>query len=147
MSVSIDTINIDSLLRAFRKFEQFRQHLSSEQEQAGAIQAFEYCYEVVWKTMKRLLAERGKVVNSPRETFREAALENMIMNLEIWFDFLRTRSLAEHTYEEENAKAVIAIFDMFSRELHLFLKAIGAQEGCVQTITFTNTLEDRLQGA
>jgi len=43
----IDDINIESLFKAFSKFEEFRQNLDTEQEQAGAIQAFEYCFELV----------------------------------------------------------------------------------------------------
>ena len=65
-------------MKAFKKFESFRQNLNTEQEQAGAIQAFEYCYELSWKYMRKLLAVRGKIVNSPRETFRMAALEGFI---------------------------------------------------------------------
>jgi hypothetical protein len=48
----IDTVNLEPLLKAFKKFELFRQKLDTEQEQAGAIQAFEYCYELSWKTMR-----------------------------------------------------------------------------------------------
>lgn len=82
----IENINIESLLKAFDKFEQFRQNLDTEQEQAGAIQAFEYCFELVWKTMKRLLDARGKIANSPREAFRMAGLEGFIKDPEIWFN-------------------------------------------------------------
>lgn len=39
-------IIIQPLLKAFNKFENFRHHLNSEQEKAGAIQAFEYCFEL-----------------------------------------------------------------------------------------------------
>jgi nucleotidyltransferase substrate binding protein (TIGR01987 family) len=126
MATVIDTINIDSLLKAYKKFEEFRKHLGTEQEQAGAIQAFEYCYELAWKTMKRLLATRGKMINSPRETFREAALEGMITDPEIWFDFMKARNLTIHTYDENNAQEVIAVFDVFSRELQAFLRTSGA---------------------
>lgn len=42
----VQGIDITSLIKARNKFEQFRQHLNSEQEKAGAIQAFEYSYEL-----------------------------------------------------------------------------------------------------
>jgi nucleotidyltransferase substrate binding protein (TIGR01987 family) len=124
--VQIDQVNISPLLKARAKFEQFRQHLSTEQEKAGAIQAFEYCFELVWKVMKRLLHERGKVANSPRETFRMAGLEGFIKDPEMWFEFLKKRNLTVHTYEEEEANQVVAIFEQFSSEVTLFLKSIGA---------------------
>jgi hypothetical protein len=53
--ILIDGVNIEPLLKAVKKFELFRQNLDTEQEQAGAIQAFEYCFELSWKIMKRLL--------------------------------------------------------------------------------------------
>ena len=57
----INEINITSLLKAFKKFETFRLNSNSEQEKAGTIHAVEYCFELIWKTMKRLLAEKGKI--------------------------------------------------------------------------------------
>lgn len=74
----ITMVSILPLIKAFNKFKIFSENLQSEQEKAGAVQAFEYCYELSWKTMKRLLNERGVIVNSPREVFRCAALEGLI---------------------------------------------------------------------
>lgn len=124
--MTIDNINIESLLKAFNKFEEFRQNLDTEQEQAGAIQAFEYCFELVWKTMKRLLDARGKSANSPREVFRMAGLEGFIKDPEIWFNFLKKRNMTVHTYEEEEAREVISVFSDFSLEIHTFTKNIDA---------------------
>ena len=53
----IGTINVLPLLKAFKKFEMFRLHDKTEQEKAGIILAFEYCFELSWKLMKRLLEE------------------------------------------------------------------------------------------
>ncbi len=122
----IEETNIEPLLKAFGKFEKFRMHSTTEQEKAGTIQAFEYCFELSWKIMKRLLEKRGKVANSPRETFRMAALEGFIADPEIWFDFIKKRNLTVHTYHENEAEEVIAICPVFSDEIRNFLKNIGA---------------------
>lgn len=121
----IETVNVEPLLKAIKKFELFRQNLGTEQEQAGAIQAFEYCFELSWKIMKRLLEVRGKIANSPKETYRMAALEGFIADPELWFDFLKKRNMTVHTYEEKEALEVVSVFSDFSRELHTFLKNIG----------------------
>ena len=110
------------------KFERFRQNLGSEQERAGAIQAFEYCFELTWKTLKKLLHERGKIVNSPKETFRMAALEGFIQDPEAWFDFLQKRNLTVHTYEEKEADAVVSILPAFSKAVKHFLTVLGIAE-------------------
>lgn len=120
-----ENVNLAPLLRAFKKFEQFRKNLSTEQEKAGAIQAFEYCFELVWKTMKKLLEIRGLTTNSPRETFRVGALEGFIRDPEVWFVFLLMRNLTSHTYNESDADKVVAILEDFSNEIYYFLRVIG----------------------
>ena len=122
----IGETNISPLLKAFAKFETFRVHDQTEQERAGIIQAFEYCFELSWKTMKRLLEERGKIANSPREVFRMSALEGFITDPELLFEFLKKRNLTVHTYQESQAASVIAVCKPFSEAIKDFLSHIGA---------------------
>lgn len=122
--ILIETVNIEPLLKAIKKFELFRQNFDTEQEQAGAIQAFEYCFELSWKIMKKLLEVRGKIANSPKEIYRMAALEGFIKDPELWFDFIKKRNMTIDTYEEEKALEVISAFSSFSQELNAFLKNI-----------------------
>jgi nucleotidyltransferase substrate binding protein (TIGR01987 family) len=124
----IDGIDITPLLKALNKFEIFRNNTNSEQEKAGTIQAFEYSYELLWKTMKRLLAVRGIIVNSPKETFRIAAIEGLIVDSETWFDFIKKRNITTHTYEEKEIEAVLSVLPIFSAKSKEFLKHIGVDE-------------------
>lgn len=100
-------IDVSPLLKAFKKLEE-APSASTELEEEGAIQRFEYTFELFWKTLKRVLAFKGKTVNSPRETFREAAAENLIDGPTIWFEYLELRNLASHTYNEANADKIFA---------------------------------------
>jgi nucleotidyltransferase substrate binding protein (TIGR01987 family) len=127
MKIIVEGIDVGNLVKARAVFERFRVHLDSDQEQAGAIQAFEFCYELAWKTMKRILYKRGIDVQSPRETFREAARNRLISNPEEWFIFLEKRNLTSHTYKEENAQSIIAIFKSFSVSLKELLVNLGVQ--------------------
>ncbi len=120
----IGETNITPLLKAFEKFETFRNNDRTEQERAGIIQAFEYCFELSWKMMKRILHERGKVANSPREVFRMAALEGFIIDPEIWFEFIKKRNLTVHTYNESDAQSVLDICASFSTEVRKFLDKV-----------------------
>lgn len=124
----IENVYITPLLKAFKKFEIFRKKTTTEQEKAGAIQAFEYCFELAWKIMKKLLEERGKIANSPKEAFRMAALEGFIRDPEIWFNFLKMRNLTVHTYEEDEADKVVEILPLFSQEIFSFLANIGVDD-------------------
>lgn len=122
----IEDISLVPLLKAYKKFELFRPNITTEQERAGVIQAFEYCFELTWKLMKRILAARGMFANSPKEVFRLAAQEGFIEDLELWFEFLKMRNLTVHSYQEEEAMAVIAITGKFSLEIERFLQKIKA---------------------
>lgn len=121
----IDNTNITPTLKVFKKFELFRRNSGTEQERAGTIQAFEYCFELTWKLMQRLLKERGKIANSPRESFRMAALEGFIEDPEVWFVFLKKHNLTVHTYEEDEAEEVLSICSLFSSEMKKFFESIG----------------------
>jgi nucleotidyltransferase substrate binding protein (TIGR01987 family) len=113
----MENFSLSAIKKAQQVFEKFRQNLNSDQEKAGAVQAFEFCYELSWKTMKRFLELRGLEVGSPRDTFRKAHEERLIKNPEIWFEFQKTRNIVMHTYNEENLDLIIKVFDVFSLEL------------------------------
>ncbi|MDF1684416.1 MAG: HI0074 family nucleotidyltransferase substrate-binding subunit [Legionellaceae bacterium] len=120
-------IYLTPLLKAQKKFEDFRQHLNTDQEKAGAIQAFEYSFELAWKTLKRILKYKGLDVGSPRDTFRVAAQNHLLNDVEKWFQFLVKRNLTTHTYNDEVMDEVIAIFHEFSVELLALTKTLQAE--------------------
>ncbi|MCX7115857.1 MAG: HI0074 family nucleotidyltransferase substrate-binding subunit [Gammaproteobacteria bacterium] len=115
--IIFDDIHISPLLRAQEKFETFRQNLNTDQDKAGAIQAFEFCYELAWKILKRVLNKKGVDVASPRDTFRTAAQNHLLNNLEAWFDFQVKRNLTAHAYNEVTMEEVIVSLPLFSVEL------------------------------
>ncbi|MDQ5890820.1 MAG: hypothetical protein QG604_694 [Candidatus Dependentiae bacterium] len=117
----IHGISINPLLKAQENFELFRQDMVTDRDHAGAIQAYEYCFELAWKTMKRVLEARGQIANSPREAFRLAAREGFIDNPEIWFDFMKERNRTVHCYDREVLDEVISYLPQFSEELQKFL--------------------------
>lgn len=56
-------IDIAPLLLAFDQFHEALKIAKSDLEKAGTIQYFEFTYELAWKTLKRILAARGKDLN------------------------------------------------------------------------------------
>ena len=115
-------IDLSKLLKAQEVFERVRLDMQDERDQMGATQAFEFCYELAWKMMKRVLAAQGVDTESPKDTFRKAALAKIIDDPEVWFDFKEKRNLTSHTYEQENLTAIVGIFDLFSAELDKAIK-------------------------
>lgn len=125
----LTTTNIDlsHIKKAQAVFEKFRRNLTTEQEMAGAVQAFEFCFELAWKIMKRVLQNNGLEVGSPRDTFRKAFAEKLIGDPQIWFEFQEKRNLVAHTYNQENLDLIIQSFDAFSHELQKLLSKLESQ--------------------
>lgn len=117
-----EKIDISRLLKAQGVFEKFRINMVTDRDKAGAVQAFEFSYELSWRLMKRFLNQRGVEVASPKETFRNAALEKIIDDPEIWFAFQQLRNLTVHTYNEESLESIVTQFDIFSLELKKLIK-------------------------
>lgn len=113
----LENIDISHLLKARNTFEQFRIDMVTDRDKAGAVQAFEYCYELTWKILKKILSQRGIETGSPKTTFRAAALDKLIDAPELWFDFQQKRNLTIHTYNEANMEVVLSCFEMFSSKL------------------------------
>lgn len=74
--------------------------------------------------MKRILNLQGQPSGSPKDTFRKAAIEELINDPELWFGFQDIRNITVHTYDEENMELVIKMFDSFSVELNKLINKL-----------------------
>lgn len=89
--------------RAFMQFSEIANadlNALSNLEKEGFIQRFEYTIELAWKTLKDYLLENGFDLNSPKEVFRQAFQNEIIINGEVWMEALKTRNLTTHTYDD-----------------------------------------------
>jgi nucleotidyltransferase substrate binding protein (TIGR01987 family) len=100
MSTKNIALSFTHLLRAQKSFEKFRTRLTDEQLKAGAIKAFEYCFELSWKTLKKYLEiyETEEDIRGSRDTVRVAARLGLIKNPERWFDFIEGRNATSNVY-------------------------------------------------
>ena len=115
-------INIQSLISTRNFLAEIIQNARTDYEKAGAIQAFEVSYELVWKTLQRFLGREGKEARSPRETFRLAAQFGYLDNPQIWFKFGEERNLTSHTYQEEIITHILNLLPKFISELDKLIK-------------------------
>ena len=123
-TIIIGNINIDPLLKAQQFLGKGIQQAQSKLEKAGAVLAFGFCYELAWKTMKRILQYRGIEVASPREVFRFAAQDKLIKDPENWFEFITKRNLTSHVYNTEVAEMIFRFLPLFADELAQFISTI-----------------------
>jgi nucleotidyltransferase substrate binding protein (TIGR01987 family) len=123
MSATDKKISLQALLKAKAQLDFAIEHAKSELEITGAIKCFEYCFELSWKTMKKLLEVRGiSDINSPRAVFLAAFQNKLIDNIEMWNSFIAQRNLTSHTYDQDLAGEVFSSLGVFSQYLDNFIK-------------------------
>lgn len=83
-----------------------RQQKYSKLERGGLIQAFEFTFELAWKTLQDILESKGYQVRGPRPVFEQAFQDGLIQNGEVWMKMLKSRNLTTHTYHEQTAEEI-----------------------------------------
>lgn len=122
--IILENINITPLIKATKQFKKGILTAKGKLERDGAIQRFEFTFELIWKTLKRILAFNGITVNNPRDVFREAAKQNLINDPLVWFEFIKKRNLTVHTYNEECSDEIFESLPSFDKELDKVIEKI-----------------------
>lgn len=78
----------------------------SELELAGAIQNFEFSYELSWKTLQKYGASLGRKIVSPREAFQFSLEAGQISDEKLWLDMIEDRNETVHTYDRDSAERI-----------------------------------------
>lgn len=91
----------------------------------ATIQRFEFCFELAWKAIQAYIREEGLECRSPRNCFRTAAQLNLIKDPLTWFEYLESRNLIAHTYNEKLANQVYKQAIKFPKDVCALLKKIG----------------------
>lgn len=98
---------LKELESAFTRLQEAISQAESQLERDGAIQRFEFVFELTWKTLKDYAEEKGRLdATSPKDAFRVAADLGLIEDPLVWFEFLKKRNEASHLYSEEMADEV-----------------------------------------
>jgi nucleotidyltransferase substrate binding protein (TIGR01987 family) len=95
--------------KAFSQLERFMQEKSlNEMEELGLIKAFEYTYELSWKTLQDLLKEKGYTdVVGPKPVIEQSFQDRYIVDGKGWMRMLVSRNLISQTYDEETAEEIV----------------------------------------
>lgn len=67
------------------------------------IKAYEFSFELSWKTLKDLLAWNGVDARLPREVLKQAFATGLLQDGQLWIDMLEQRNLMAHTYDQAKA--------------------------------------------
>jgi nucleotidyltransferase substrate binding protein (TIGR01987 family) len=96
-------------------------------ERDGAIQRFEYSFELSWKTLKTVLEYLGvEDCKSPRKALQGALIQGLINSLdqEVWLAMLDDRNQTTHIYHEEVAVSIFQNLPDYLKHMDKLLKKL-----------------------
>ena len=99
----------------------------SQLERDGVIQRFEFSFELLWKTIKRLAGIQGIEVRTPRESLEEGFRIGWISNESLFMEMLIDRNRAAHVYDQKMADDLFGkIRDQYTPALEEVLARLEA---------------------
>jgi nucleotidyltransferase substrate binding protein (TIGR01987 family) len=99
-------VNYKKALAQLEKF--LEKDKLNDLEIQGLIQAFEYTFELAWKTLQDLLSYKGFTgIAGPKPVAQQAFQDGYIEDGDGWIRMLESRNLASHTYNEEIASNIV----------------------------------------
>lgn len=104
--VELSLLNFLSALKQLEKFTAMP--VENDRDKAGVIQAFEFTFELAWKTIQKAVEKQGLQAGSPKLAFKAAFQVGWIQEAEQadWIKLLEDRNLTSHTYQEELANEI-----------------------------------------
>ncbi len=99
--------NLEQFKKAVQRLDEVLQEEKSDFLRDSAIQRFEFCTDLSWKTLQSFLKEeKGIICNSPKDCFKEAYSSEVIEYDVFYLDLIDLRNLTSRTYHEELADEV-----------------------------------------
>jgi nucleotidyltransferase substrate binding protein (TIGR01987 family) len=111
--------------QALKTFEDALLENPSQLERDGAIQRFEYCFDLAWKALKRFLEKRGLMdLNSPRSVFMAAYAEGIIEDEILWSTIILKRNTSVHTYNQQLAESLFSELPLYYNAMYNLLQKL-----------------------
>jgi len=97
---------LKKLSSAVAKLKQGTEEADTELEQDGVVQRFEFTFELLWKTLKLFLEEKGIICKSPKDCLKEAFRMEWLNEEQVFLDMLEDRNRSSHIYDKEEAEQI-----------------------------------------
>ena len=120
-----EDFSLKPLQDAVRMFSEAIANVKDELDRDGAIQRFEYTFELAWKSLKRYFEHfTGFSDDNIKNILREAGKQGLISSVEDWFDYQKGRNLSSHSYSGKVAKNVFEIAVRFEKDVISLLEKL-----------------------
>jgi len=117
---------IKSIFEQFKKANQRLKEAVNLREETeikrdAVIQRFEFTYELLWKTFKKIAREEKIECFSPKTAFRAAFQLSLIDDEQVFMEIIDARNKTSHVYSEEE---IIKIYEFVRRKVvYIFAEA------------------------
>lgn len=112
----------DLLGNALQRFEEIMKHPDLDKfdyMHDAAIQRFEFCIEIYWRVLKKILAYEKVETTTLRDVLCKAYQFEFINDESIWLSILDDKNRSSHVYKESEAER---IFQNLARYLPVMMK-------------------------
>ena len=102
--------SVQNLEAAHSKLEEYLAlPIQNDRDRSGIIKAFEFTFELAWKTFQKISVDEGLEAGGPKSSLKQAFKLNIISNdaESIWLQMLEDRNLMSHTYRDKLSKMVV----------------------------------------
>ena len=123
---------LQAFKEAVRRLREVLREPSSDVVRDSAIKRFEMAFEQAWKCLRLALESEGILVQSPRESLRQAFRLGWIED-ERWVRMLEDRNLSVHTYNEELAQAIYGRIPGYSELLEALSRFLEERDKADKT--------------
>jgi nucleotidyltransferase substrate binding protein (TIGR01987 family) len=98
-----------ALKRLTEAIEQAEEEELSDLEQQGLIKAFEFTFDLAWKTLQDFLRDHKRPNDNggPNVILTQALADELIKGEDEWKAMKKARDLTSHTYEEDTADEIM----------------------------------------
>jgi len=97
---------LKKLRQAVKRLQELVPRAKSDIVRDATIQRFEFTFELLWKALKLCLEDEGVLVNTPKDSFREAFRLGWIREEAVFLKMLEARNKMSHLYDEQEARRI-----------------------------------------
>ena len=116
---------INDFSSALKSLKEAVKEAETDLEIDGAIQRFEFTFELCWKTIKRFLELEGLICKSPRGCLKEAYQLRLIKEEKIWLNMIEDRNNSTHVYDKITSREIFGrIKKFYTKEFKTLLSNI-----------------------
>ena len=97
---------LDKLKKALASLKEGTRQAKDELGEDGVIQRFEFTFELLWKSLKIILQDKGVLTKTPKDSLKGAFQVGLLENEALFLDMLEDRNRTSHIYSKEDSHEI-----------------------------------------